>query len=512
MRVVRMSDATADELGRVKRERDLYRALLELGEQERVEPLLEHALALVVDVTGASQGYLEVCDPGGDEAATWWMGHACSPTEIDEIRATVSRGIVAEALASGRTILTHSALLDERFRNRESVRARRIEAVICAPIGGDASRGVVYLQGRAAPGVFTDEAREHAEALARHLAPYVERLLVRARGQARRDATRALRERYRVDEIVGHGSAIAHALEQAMLAAPLDVNVLLTGPSGSGKSLLARAIHANSRRAHAPFVELNCAALPESLIESELFGALAGSHSEAHRNLPGKVAAAEGGTLFLDEVGEIPYAAQAKLLQLLQSRQYYPLGSPQPVQADVRLVAATNEDLREAVKARRFREDLFYRLQVLPIRMPALVERREDVPDLAQHVLASACRRHGLPPLRLGAAGLRAIQAGEWPGNVRELEHAVEAAAIRAAGEGSESIEPRHLFPSAARPSDDQGELSFRDATRWFQRELLERTLRESEWNVVEVARRLGLARSHVYNLIRAFELEKGSG
>jgi Nif-specific regulatory protein len=281
-----------------------------------------------VDVTGASQGYLEVRDTTNDDnAATWWMGHACSPAEVDEIRTSVSRGIIAEALASGRTILTHSALLDERFQNRESVRARRIEAVICAPIGGDASRGVVYLQGRAAPGVFTDEAREHAEALARHLAPFVDRLLERARSDKASDATQSLRERYRVDDLVGHCPAIAQALEQAMLAAPLDVSVLLTGPSGSGKSLLARAIHANSRRASAPFVELNCAALPEGLIESELFGALAGSHSEAHRNLPGKVAAAEGGTLFLDEVGEVERGAQAKLLQLLQSRQYYPLGA-----------------------------------------------------------------------------------------------------------------------------------------------------------------------------------------
>jgi transcriptional regulator with GAF, ATPase, and Fis domain len=509
MKAVRMSEMTSDELGRVKRERDLYRALLELGGQEQLEPLLERALALVVDVTGASQGYLEVRDPGSEEdAAVWWMGHACSPAEVDEIRATVSRGIIAEALASGRTILTHSALLDERFRNRESVRARRIEAVICAPIGGDASRGVVYLQGRAAPGVFTDEAREHAEALAQHLAPFVERLLARTRSRRAGDATGALRARYRIEHVVGHGPAIAQALEQAMLAAPLDVSVLLTGPSGSGKSLLARAIHANSRRASAAFVELNCAALPENLIESELFGSLAGSHSEARSNQPGKVAAAEGGTLFLDEVGEIPYAAQAKLLQLLQSKQYYPLGSPQPVQANVRVVAATNEDLREAVKARRFREDLFYRLQVLPVRLPSLSERREDVPDLAEHLLESACRRHGLPQLGLSPAGLRSIQAGEWQGNVRELEHTVEAAAIRAAGEGTEVVEPRHLFPGNPRASDS-AELSFRDATRWFQSELLERTLRENEWNIAEVARRLGLARSHVYNLIRAFELGK---
>ncbi|MEN8159711.1 MAG: sigma-54-dependent Fis family transcriptional regulator [Myxococcota bacterium] len=508
-----MSEPTSDELGRVKRERDLFRALLELGSQERLEPLLEHALALVVSVTGASQGYIEVRDPSGEEnEATWWLGHACSDDVVDQIRATVSRGIIAEALASGRTILTHSAVLDERFRGRESVRARRIEAVICAPIGGDASRGVVYIQGRAAPGVFSDEARQHTEALARHLAPFVDRLLVRRQTDRALDATQQLRARYQIGDVIGRGPAIAQALEQAMLAAPLDVSVLLTGPSGSGKSLLARAIHTNSRRAGGAFVELNCAALPENLIESELFGALAGSHSEAHRNQPGKVAAAEGGTLFLDEIGEIPYAAQSKLLQLLQSKQYYPLGSPQAVHADVRLIAASNDDLHEAVRKKRFREDLLYRLQVLPVRMPALAERPEDLPALAEHLVAAACRRHGLAPLRLGAAGIRAIQTGEWPGNVRELEHTIEAAAIRAAGEEVEAIEARHLFPTGERAAEGGGELNFRDATRWFQRELLERTLRENEWNVAEVTRKLGLARSHVYNLIRAFELGRAEG
>jgi Nif-specific regulatory protein len=504
-----MSDASSDELGRMRRERDLYLALLELGTQESLEPFLVEALALLVVASGAAQGYLELRDADAAEDASGevWIAHACTPAEIDEIRANVSRGIIAEALATGRTILTHSALLDERFRERESVRSRGIEAVLCSPIGGEAARGVVYLQG--SPGAFGEEDRGRAEVLARHLAPLAERLLARSRAAAAADATSELRRRYRLDGFVGRSAAVAHALEQAMLAAPLDVNVLLTGPSGSGKSLLARAIHANSRRMAGPFVELNCAALPETLVESELFGALAGSHSEARRNLPGKVASAEGGTLFLDEVGEVPFGAQAKLLQLLQSKQYYPLGASTPVRADVRLVAASNADLRDAVRARRFREDLFYRLQVLPIQLPSLSERREDLPELAEHLAAAACRRHGLPPLEPSRATVRAILSADWLGNVRELEHAVEAAAIRAAGEGAERLEPRHLFPAAARAGDEPQPLSFREATRLFQREILEKTLEECEWNVAEAARRLELARSHVYNLIRVFRMER---
>ncbi len=502
----------SDELERVCKERDLYLALLGLGEQERVEPFLEEALSLLVAATGAHSGYLELRDPDEEpaEESVLWIARACTPEQVEQIRANVSRGIMAEALATGRTVLTRSALVDERFSARPSIQARGIEAVLCAPLGGEDGRGVVYLQGHS--GTFREEERTCIEALSRHLAPFAERILARARAARASDPLRDLRRRYRLNGFSGRSAALAAPLEQAMLAAPLDVSVLIIGPTGSGKSLLARAIHANSPRATGPFVELNCAALPETLIESELFGALAGSHSEARRNQPGKVAAAEGGTLFLDEVSEIPMAAQAKLLQLLQSRTYYPLGATTPGTADVRVIAASNADLRGAVRERRFRDDLFYRLHVLPIQLPGLAERREDLVDLAEQFAGAACRRHGLPALAPSRAALRAILATEWPGNVRELEHAVEAAAIRAAGRGSERIEPEHLFPEQARgPSPAESEaLSFRHATRLFQAEILAKTLQSCGWNVAEAARRLGLARSHLYDLIREFGMQRG--
>src|SRR6185436_13358304 len=208
-----------------------------------------------------------------------------------------------------------------------------------------------------------------------------------------------------------------------------------TGPSGTGKTTLARALVANSKRAGQPLVLLNCAALPDPLLESELYGAERGAHSTATRRTPGKVAAAEGGTLFLDEVGELSPAAQAKLLHLLQAREYHPLGATTAVKANVRILSATNADLRERVAARQFREDLFYRLHVMPIHLPGLADRRDDIPLLAEHICREVCQRHGLPAMSLARRTVAACREAPWPGNIRELAHALEAGVVRAHGD-----------------------------------------------------------------------------
>jgi Nif-specific regulatory protein len=497
------------DLARLQRERDLYLRLLELGGETELEPFLRDALAAVVELTGANQGYLELTDDQEEDPRSHWsMAKGFSETEVERVRTLVSHGIIAEAVATGQTIHTPSALLDPRFRERGSVQISRIEAVLCVPIGSTPPAGGLYLQGRKTPGPFSPEDQASAELFARHVAPIVRRLLSSER--QRPDPTKALRQKLRLEGVVGRSAAFVDLLRQVALVAPLDVSVLLTGETGTGKSQIARVIHDNGPRSAGPFVEVNCAALPDTLVESELFGAMPGAHSTATRRMQGKVASAEKGTLFLDEVGELSAPAQAKLLQLLQAKQYTPLGGSKALTADLRVIAATNTDLHSAVAERKFREDLFYRLQVLPIRVPSLAERREDVADLAAYFLAAACERNRLPRLELSTGAMRALQSAEWPGNVRQLAHAIQAAAIRAAGEGSWQVETAHAFPATAALVDRSGETAtFQEATRRFQSQLLRRALEETDWNVTDVARRLDVTRSHVYNLIHAFGLHR---
>jgi Nif-specific regulatory protein len=294
------------------------------------------------------------------------------------------------------------------------------------------------------------------------------------------------------------------------VAAPVDIGLLITGETGTGKSQIARVIHENSKRKTGPFLELNCAALPDNLIESELFGAAAGAHSTAAKKVEGKVAAARGGTLFLDEIGELSLTAQAKLLQLLQTREYYPLGSSRPMVADIRVIAATNADLAERLREQRFREDLYYRLSILPLRIPSLAERPEDTVPLAEHFVEQACRRHGREPLALSPRAISALREHSWPGNVRELMNAVEAAVLRAHVGATGGIEPAHLFPRSASTTQAATTGGFHERTRRFQREVLQQALEGNDWNVAQTARDLDLTRAHVYNLIKAFELERG--
>jgi Nif-specific regulatory protein len=258
-------------------------------------------------------------------------------------------------------------------------------------------------------------------------------------------------------------------------------------------------------------VELNCAAVPDNLLESELFGHARGSFTGATADRAGRFEAAHHGTLFLDEVAELPLPLQAKLLRAVQDRVIERVGETRSRPVDIRIVAATNRDLAAAVEAGQFRADLFYRLEVVPVRLPPLAERPDDIPLLADHLLRQFQQRHQMPPARLSPAAVVALQTATWPGNVRELTNVIQRSATFAAGEGAHTVEPRHMFPGRSDPDggDPAGEVGFHEATRRFQRHLVQAALLATDWNVSETARRLRVARSYLYRLMDSHSMRR---
>ncbi len=499
-------DAPSSQVVERDLERLLFRKLLELTHEQNVESLLRSALETIAELASARHGYLEIRDPyrPTEPKQGWTFGttERSGPSFEDAI----SSGVIQDAISSGETIVTLSAMTDPRFQDRESVQQNEISAVLCAPIGRSPAFGVIYLEGRILPGPFTETDRQRSELCASQLAVLADRLMMHRRDAEQHRAHGAFRDRMAASGLVGSSPAMHKAVEQLAIAAPLEVSVLLSGATGSGKSLFARALHENSSRSLGPFVEVNCATLPDTLVESELFGWNRGAHSMASSGRAGKVAAAEGGTLFLDEVAELSWAAQAKLLQLLQSKTYYALGSTQLMSANIRVIAATHQDLKQRVRERSFREDLFYRLRVFPLHVPSLDERPEDIAPLVRQSIGRVCSQQGWPMVSMARDAMRAIQSRRWPGNVRELENIVETAVIRACVEQASQIELRHVQLEAEHEAEPAPE-SLHEASRRFQYDLLKRNLEEVDWNIGLAAARLGIARSYLYKLIHAHQL-----
>ena len=321
---------------------------------------------------------------------------------------------------------------------------------------------------------------------------------------------RALRARVdKTQTMVGESYAIRQLREQVAMAAPTNGRVLIYGENGTGKELVARTVHQLSKRRTGPFIEVNCAAIPEELIESELFGHVRGAFTGAVSDRRGKFEAADGGTLFLDEIGDMSVKTQAKVLRVLQEQTLEPIGGTQRIRVDTRVIAATNKDLQSEIRAGHFREDLYFRLNVIPIFVPPLRERQEDIPLLADHFTTEFAREYGRRLKRFEPGARVALQQYPWPGNVRELRNVIERLMIMAPADAISVADLGFLDPSGMiRPVGEATaaeRLTLHEARDRFERELILRTLAEQQGNMSRTAEVLGVERSNLYRKMKAF-------
>jgi DNA-binding NtrC family response regulator len=433
----------------ISRYQKILERTLQVTLAEGLAPVASQVLDGMVNIVQAGRGFLGLVQPGDQ----WRILAArdAAGADLSEPEGELSTTIVRQCLVEGAPVVTHNAAGDE-FVGQASVSALNLRSVACLPLQhAGIVRGFVYLDSSAAQGLF-DEA---AVAAVRAWLPIVGECLARALAQEAEPAPG-------LPGVVTRSSRMQAELQELGRIARFDVSVLLTGETGTGKSLVAKQLHAASARRAGPFVHINCGALPENLIEAELFGAEAGAFTGAQSRRLGKFEAARGGTVFLDELDTMPLPCQVKLLVALQERRIQRLGANTTIPIDVRVVAAMGSDPFEAIDSGRLREDLYYRLAVFVARLPALRERAEDVPLLARHFLAEASQRYGLAPPVLSEAALDQLTQHTWPGNVRELANTIDRAALLARNGRIESVQLRGLRrtrPAAAGSAPTAGVL-----------------------------------------------------
>ncbi|QQS41454.1 MAG: sigma-54-dependent Fis family transcriptional regulator [Acidobacteriota bacterium] len=310
-------------------------------------------------------------------------------------------------------------------------------------------------------------------------------------------------------EMVGESVAMRALRKQIAIVAPTDGRVLISGESGTGKELVARAIHAASKRSRLPFVEINSAAIPEELVESELFGHARGAFSGATKAKKGKFELADGATLFLDEIGDMSQTVQAKMLRVLEEQRFEPVGSNTPVNVDVRVISATNQRLDDLIESGRFRSDLFYRLNVIPFQVPPLRDRAEDIPVLTEYFNKKYSREYGKRPKVFRDDALEAMMNYSWPGNVRELRNTVERVVIMNRKRNITPAELPRFGPAAEEPAASSYRFpSFKEATDAYQREFILHKLAETDGNVTKAAESMGVDRSHLYRRMKSLGIQ----
>ena len=467
--------------------------------------LLNRVLDLAIQIVGAERGLIFLLEEGTGELKI----RVARNLERETIRDAGEYSLhILQKAREGRSIVTLDAGSDERFQSFDSVSLYNIRSLACVPLRmRDRILGTVYLDSRKPGALFGEEDLEFLEAFANQAAIAIENAqLYSALKEENLYLRKTVEARYGFENIIGNSPALEKVLERAARVADSDVAVVIEGESGTGKELVARALHFNSPRREKRFLSENVAALPETLLESELFGHVKGAFTGAEQDKQGLFELADGGTLFLDEVGEMSLALQSKLLRVLQEGEIRPVGGSRSRKVDVRILAATNRELKSLVAEKKFREDLYYRLNVVTLTLPPLRQRKEDLPVLVDHFLEKTARQKGTKPLRIDSTVLALLVRHHWPGNVRELENTISRLSLFASG-------PVITLSDLARDPDLLDRVAELPGGRKapepdLRREDIKQALKATRGNKVQAAALLGISRATLFRKIRQLQIK----
>jgi Nif-specific regulatory protein len=486
----------------------LVRVSTSVNSIRETEGLQRELLRLVFEAVPAERGAILLVGEDGRIVSELGLDRAGDVSRAVE----VSRTVVRQVVEDGTAVLADD-LIEGSFDTSESLRAARLSSLLCAPLVlYGRALGAVYLTASDPAAHFDEGHLQIVTVICRVAAVALDNARRVERLESENDLLRA--ESSVEHGMVGESAAMKKVYQFIARVAPADTTVLIRGESGTGKELAARALHTNGPRRERPFVAINCAALTETLLESELFGHEKGAFTGALAQKKGKLEVADGGTLFLDEVGEMAPVLQAKLLRVLQEREFERVGGTRTIRADVRVVAATNRDMEVAVKAGGFRQDLYYRLNVVSFEMPPLRARREDIPLLASYFVAKYAAKFKRGVTGLSPEARECLTAYDWPGNVRELENAVERALVLGS---TDRVLPEDLPETVleAAPGEEAAVTGapgpavtkYHDALREAKRRLILRALGQTSNNFTEAARLLGVHPNYLHRLIRNLNL-----
>jgi Nif-specific regulatory protein len=498
-------------------ERRTYRTLYELSDiissERDINVLLEEVIDSVIEITSSERGFLKIFDEGKSVKLT--IAKDGEKKILEEEKENINEKMVEVALETGNPVCATQLLTSDVDEEKEEQNPGLV-SILCVPLkANEKILGVIYLDDKRPDSFFTQSDAELLNSLAERVAVALENnFLFMELKESQEKLLQDLRGRFKFDEILGNSPQMVEVLKTVADVADTDATVLIEGESGTGKELLARAIHFNSSRSKKPFVPINCAAIPETLLESELFGYEKGAFTGAVQRKLGKFEVANGGTIFLDEIGEMSPLLQVKILRFLQSHEFEPLGSNKIKRTDIRIIAATNKDLLSRVKEDEFREDLYYRINVINIKLPPLRERRLDIAPLAESFAVKYGKKNGKKIKGIDPEALNVLAHYNFPGNIRELENIIERAAILAQNEWITKEDlPRTIFEGSdfdykTKTPENYGEMKAlrKKAIQEVEKAFLNNILGKNNKNISKAAQEARMHRVELHRLINKYK------